>query len=769
VVNREMTDVIYTIRGTQFIEGVNLARLTSGQAFTNSGVAAPGVDYYVFTVSAGAPWVTFDVLRPSANVDLVVRRGLPLPTATDFDYRSANPGAHDEEVLVATNSTPVALAPGDWYLGVVRGGVISYAVRATEFTSAPLVITALGNAQALADSVGAGATAYYRFPVSTGAVQANFEVFNLSADVDLLLKPYLPLPGAANFAYAGTNAGTSDEFIAVTVNSGPVPLAPGEWYLAVTNRGASAATFTVRATEFVPGTPLLARLTSGVASTNAIPAGAGVDYFVFNVPPGAQWATFDVLQPGADVDLVVRRSLPLPTRTAFDYRSANPGLADEGILVTAGSSPVPLASGDWYLGVARPGGTAPGASYAVRATAFTSAPPVIVTLTNAVAYSNFFAGAGGVHYYRFSVGSNALQANFEVLAPSGDVDLFLKRALPLPGTNLFAYESANDGTTSEFIGVATNSTPVPLSPGEWFLAVVNREPNAVLYHVRATEIVPDTPTLVRLTNGVGFAKSAAGVAGTDYYVFSVSSNAVRAQFEVIGPSADVTLVARQGLPLPSAALFDYRSANAGTNSELIALFDTSTPVALTPGEWYLGVVPAGASAASYTVRASEYSERGTNLYINSITVASNALCLTWTNALPGVTYYVQGATAVDTPLWFAVSPPVTAPGTEAGYCVPLPTAYRFFRIAELFSPGGGGGVQAGQLSIASGTNAFVIQWTAPAGAQFGVQWTVTLPNGPWNSFTNVVTSTNGTFIFVDDGSQTGGFGPRRFYRVNTLP
>jgi len=39
----------------------------------------------------------------------------------------------------------------------------------------------------------------------------------------------------------------------------------------------------------------------------------------------------------------------------------------------------------------------------------------------------------------------------------------------------------------------------------------------------------------------------------------------------------------------------------------------------------------------------------------------------------------------------------------------------------------------------------------------------------WTTFINVITSTNGTFSFTDDGSNSGGFGGNKFYRVRTVP
>jgi len=70
------------------------------------------------------------------------------------------------------------------------------------------------------------------------------------------------------------------------------------------------------------------------------------------------------------------------------------------------------------------------------------------------------------------------------------------------------------------------------------------------------------------------------------------------------------------------------------------------------------------------------------------------------------------------------------------------------------------------------TNGFLIQWFAPTNDLFRIQWATNLtPTVKWNLFTNLIrytgplTATNGLFSFFDDGTQTGGLGLQRFYRL----
>ena len=76
----------------------------------------------------------------------------------------------------------------------------------------------------------------------------------------------------------------------------------------------------------------------------------------------------------------------------------------------------------------------------------------------------------------------------------------------------------------------------------------------------------------------------------------------------------------------------------------------------------------------------------------------------------------------------------------------------------------------------SGTNGFLPTWFAPSNDLFQVQWTDSLTPAAWDTFTNppyVSYNTNfpaspaiAQFNFFDDGSQSGGFGPMRFYRLS---
>jgi hypothetical protein len=389
-------------------------------------------------------------------------------------------------------------------------------------------------------------------------------------------------------------------------------------------------------------------------------------------------------------------------------------------------------------------------------------------MTNLVAREDF-QGESGWQYYAFDVSSDAVQVNFSTFDADGDVDLYVSQGQPLPFPRGFGLASTNTGLTGELIEVFDGAMIEPLTNGVWYVGVYNRDTNDVNYTVCVREIRLGTE-LLTLTNAVPFTNTTTSFncgpyAAIDYYYYEVSTNAVRAQFEIFDADGNVDLVLRRGLPLPNDQDYDYASTNLMLNDELIVLFTNSTPVALAPGDWYVGVINRETNAVNYTVQAREYDQLGTNVYISNFLLASNSLCMVISNTLPGVHYQIQGTVNLTPIVWVPVSPTLTALTNSLTYCVPLASSYSFFRVLE----GQAQSFAAGFESMTLSNNGFLLQWLAPTNLVFNVQWSPQVPAQVWNTFTNSVTSTNDQFEFLDDGSQTGGLEPQRFYRLIVQP
>jgi hypothetical protein len=68
-------------------------------------------------------------------------------------------------------------------------------------------------------------------------------------------------------------------------------------------------------------------------------------------------------------------------------------------------------------------------------------------------------------------------------------------------------------------------------------------------------------------------------------------------------------------------------------------------------------------------------------------------------------------------------------------------------------------------SINSTPAGTLLTWNGSTNDFVNVQWSPTLNPPAWTTFTGDVTSTNGVFTFLDDGSQSGGLGTQRFYQL----
>ena len=541
---------------------------------------------------------------------------------------------------------------------------------------------------------------YFQFDVSTNAAAVAFELFNLSGNADLVVRRGPPLPDLASYDYISNNQGTTNEAIIVFKNSTPVALAPGRWYLGVFNNDVNPVNYTIRATEFTNIDLVIIRfqLTSNAfcITWTSLP---GVSYYVQGKINLSDPLWNPVSPTIVATGLETTYCIPLPSPYHF-FR------------VVQGSSPgVPPG----------PGGT------------------------------NTVPG-NSISYFVVDVPTWASFATNSILTATGPLNLlFNQNGLPI-GTNTGDFILLTN-VTSGSATLATNGVP-PLLPGRrYYLGVQNTNSTPVTFSL---QVEFDITTLL---NGVPITSDLANGPIPRYFQFDVSTNAVALAFQILNPSGNVDLVVHQGPPLPDLTFFDYGSFNPGANNETITVRTNSAPIPVTPGLWYLSVFNVDAIPVTYTIRATEFTN--IDLVIISSGVTSNGFCLTW-QSVPGVSYLVQGKTNVNDPTWTTVSPTITAVDIQTTYCVPLPSPYHFFRVIE-------GSLPVNFSSITVTTNGVVLQWTASPNQQFQVQWTPTLAPPTWNTFTNIITSATANFSFLDDGSQTGGLGATRFYRLLLYP
>ena len=510
--------------------------------------------------------------------------------------------------------------------------------------------------------------------------------------------------------------------------------------------------------SFIFGTalPLPIPLLHNLTATNTINAGK-MQFYRVDVPYWASFTTNWLINATAPVSLLFNQLTP-PTGTNIDdvplLQNVTSGIRT---LQTNGVPPL-IPGATYYLAITNPNPSAVTVAIQID---FNVTP-----LTNSIPLTSTLTSNSVPRYFSYDVLTNETAVAFQLTNLSANADLVIRRGLPFPSLASHDYASLNPATNDEIIIVRTNSDPIPLKAGRHYLGVFNSSTTNVSYTIVVTDYT-NTASVVALSNGVPYVSSNLGLDPfADYYRYTVSTNAARAQFELYGLTADMTLLARKGA-VPSLIDFDYISANPGTNDELITIINTSTPVPLAPGDWFLSAVNVFGAPALYTIKAAEFPVNGIHFLINNPRISANNFCLTWAS-LPGVHYNIQAKANLSDPEWVTISSTITANSSSTSWCLNLPSPYHFFRVHE--------GLAVAQLTapfaireISETSNGVHLQWVSFANAKFQVEWSPILSPASWRAFTNVVTPTNGSFDFTDDGSQSNGLNAARFYRLRQLP
>jgi subtilisin-like proprotein convertase family protein len=337
-------------------------------------------------------------------------------------------------------------------------------------------------------------------------------------------------------------------------------------------------------------------------------------YYEVDVPSWAQWATNILVSSTLPVDMLFNPT-NLPT-------GSNPG--DITLLtgsfggIPAGVSPVlavntnapfaPYQAGTtYYLGVRNSGTHA--------ASVVLEVDYDLTALTNGIPYTSRLNTNEAVRYFSYVVNSNAYAATFQLLnLTNGNADLVLRKGVPLPTLTSSDYGSFNATNADENIYVLTNSSPVPLSAGTWYLGVIRRSTGPVGYSVLAKELDTtnsgsmDGATIIELTNGVPVNFTAGpGAALTNFFHFAVTNMVVNGvtnrglRFELYNLSGNGDLTVQTNA-LPLAPPFFESSQNPGRSPELITVYTNNVLTNLV-ADWYLGVPNHELTNISYTIVA----------------------------------------------------------------------------------------------------------------------------------------------------------------------
>jgi hypothetical protein len=228
-------------------------------------------------------------------------------------------------------------------------------------------------------------------------------------------------------------------------------------------------------------------------------------------------------------------------------------------------------------------------------------------------------------------------------------------------------------------------------------------------------------------------------------------------------SGNLDLVLKKDLPFPDTLLFDYGSFNPSQSDEVIEINSGSVPVPLAPGRWYVGVFNLEPTTVNAKIVFRESATPPESLHFSKWEITNDEVCLTW-NSVAGRDYELLGKTELQDPIWLEATPKISAAGSVTTQCVPYTSGLKFFIVREAKTPT----IQSIRItSISYDATGVTLSWVGEPSALFQVDWSADART--WSSFTDLLSSPDGNFQFLDDGSQTGGLDQTRLYRVFQVP
>ncbi len=428
-------------------------------------------------------------------------------------------------------------------------------------------------------------------------------------------------------------------------------------------------------------------------STNAPPN--GIVYFAFDVPTNAAYVTNTITNfPAHSLSLLFNQTDLPGDGLDGDYplvALTPPDLARSNTLSDVGTPPPLLAGRRYYLGVRNTGAEQ---AFTMRVDTEILPTNQLTVLSNSVVLNTNILANADPEYFSFDVPSNAVLASFQILnATNGEVDLYARRGLPLPGPLNFHYKSVVLSSSNQPIIVTTNSSfttnsaPVPLLPGTWYLAAYNaaRQQN-LHYQIIASYLTDATViTIIPLTNGVAFTNIASpGFPTNLYYSFTNQPRAAGVRFVLtnLTLAGNVDLVIGLGA-LPAPSQFYAGSFRLGNDSEWVQL-GTNSALPLMNDTWYLAVPNDWTNKVRYSVEAfSIATPQVTNYPVitGPLVMSESGFTISWL-AIPGEVYEVDYSSDLVT---WSQAVQFTATNRLGSFNDPTPVTNeaRYYRLRQL--------------------------------------------------------------------------------------
>ncbi len=715
--------------------------LTNGVPFRGRLTNSTSPTYFFVNITNDPLRLSLTLTNLTGNANLYLKRGLPLPVSTNFDYASTNIGTAFERIVIDTNSAPVVLTKGQWFVAVVPVDPTPIQFTLTAVVDYQLAFTDLTDGLPLATSHSAGQDKHtYRFIAPAGTTSLIFEVYNLTGQAELYgAFGGLPLGNPGDFS--STRPGTTPEVVVLRATSDQPDLA-GSYFLEVrfpaseTNR----VDYSIRAATGRNGSVDSAQ---PIVPVIGLPATVGgLLTLTFNSLPGETYWLENTTNLFAS-PVVWKQIGATFVASGYSTTIQLPALPDNGSNLQA---------------------------FRIVKSSVGAPPVTINALTNGVLKSGSTKLEGGLDYYSFDVSTNAAGVRFLVNGLSANVDLAVNPAPQLPTPTGSDALSARTGVQAEEIIIDAGTSPVQLSAGRWYAGVFSPDVPAVAasYGITATEI----PYPNALVSGTVTTATLATRGAVDYYYVDVPANVTQATFTLTN-TADANLYVR-GVALAGPHGFDAASTNGGTTNDVVILAAGGTPVALAPGRWFVGVASATNTAVNYGVGVTFVTSTETPLEATFLppTKPGGPFAVVF-NSVPGVSYQVETTDNLfASPVsWTAVGTPVLATTTTTTISIDPPSgastglrSYRVRQVVVVTTP-----LSATFVPPTTSGGAFSVSFVGTPGVKYQLETTEDLFANPvvWTLVGSPVIGTGGSSTIPVPAASVTPSG-LRVYRIRQL-
>ncbi len=227
----------------------------------------------------------------------------------------------------------------------------------------------------------------------------------------------------------------------------------------------------------------------------------------------------------------------------------------------------------------------------------------IPELVSGTSVTNTIPAGPEMVYYKFTVEDEEISSIVDLIPNEDNLDLFVAKGL-LPTFNLNDVWSGNEGVLPEQISLVLDPQfdrldQFIISPGTWYVGVLNRSDQDVEYELTYTEGLADITEL----NDSAFTEIETVEADSfRYFKFTAPGPTTSLTIETSDASGPLDLVAVRGAPVPSFTRFDVLG-DGDENDKTISIDRNALP--LINGDWYIAVFNADPDVSvNFKIRAS---------------------------------------------------------------------------------------------------------------------------------------------------------------------